>query len=624
VLYNDFLGICYGDRALADALRGFEVKACRRAGYLIERYAIPDGSVPHDDDMWFELSLRQLQALTLGAQSKSTYARTVAEIPVPRTEDDEVAPPSLLSLGYIERRYIARPADDLPRVPEVPTTMYRDDKGVFIIVSREGCYVGYDEVLHYAPFEGYSQIVTQYRYCDTKVNAALALAQWLDPPEPAPRWKPITKRRKGAIIPDETTNPQHDSASVSNDSLQISANEQSAVRGGILEPANQRNSFTFQNITTTNALSMAEAAPEAQNSHVESENSTQIGLSKSGQGCPTVARGVQPWRGASNRGRNKNQNQSKNLSVDSQKDSAPTAPSFSLYRNTLDFEQIREAPWNADTVVKLLSAALAIPAPSEVSKDAWRTECLEPAQRLMEKTAHLDCARAWEMIDTVSRYMATPGSPSWWQRPISEGGRVTKSPVMPKNVADRFDAEWNDFKCHAHLWHPESTTPYDGPPLTDYERGYGGVEVAPPADDTAPTAAFGDQAENCADPTTDEVPAVQIAASPPEPVAPLYAMSREEAADLADLIAAKSPQISLGCQEYDDGSFAICIEHAEDAWITLRKAADWYAPPPIVERLIEKALVFGESRAGGAATRASKENDVGAESGAIMEEMRTT
>jgi hypothetical protein len=622
VLYNDFLRICYGDRALADALRGFEVRANWRAGYLIERYGIEDGFVPSDDDMWFELSLRQLQALTLGAQSKSTYARTVAEIPVPRTEDDEVAPPSLLSLGYIERRYIARPADDLPHVPEVPTTLYRDDKGVFIIVSREGCYMGYDEALHYAPFERYSQIVTQYRYCDVRVNAALAQAQWLDPPDPAPRWRPLVQRRKGAINPDETTNPQHDSASMMNEaSSQISAEINVANRGGILDVADS--SFKNQNITEFPELSTAESAPEARNSHIFGANSMKRGLSKSGQGCPRQERGVQQGAGASKVGRNKNQNQDKDLSGSSKKDSAALPPSFSLYRDTVDFEQLRTAPWNAETVVALLSRVLAIPASSEVSEETWRAECLDQGARLIEKTAELPPTRAWEAIDIVSRRMETPGSPSWWQRPISEGGRVTKSPVTPKNVADNFEREWADFKRTAHLWQPQASTPYDGPPLTDYERGYGGIEAQASSEDAAPTAAFGGQAEQGqALPTTDEVPAVQIAESPPEPVAPLYAMSREEAADLADLIAAQYPMLSLGSSEYDDGSFAICIEHEADRWIMLRSHRDWYDPPPITLRRIRAAIAFGESRAGGDG-EAGKEHDGGAEAGAMMEEIRT-
>ncbi len=234
-------------------------------------------------------------------------------------------------------------------------------------------------------------------------------------------------------------------------------------------------------------------------------------------------------------------------------------------------------------------------------------------------------SRAWERIDTVARYMATPGSPSWWQQPVTGGGRTTKSPVTPKNVADNFERQYADYDRHRHLWHPTDWTPYDGPPLTEYERGYGGIDPAPPVEDTAPTAVLGEQAElGEALPTTDEVPIVEIAPASQAMAQPLYAMSREEAADLADLIAAQYPMLSLGYREdYEDGSVALCVEHAEDAWITLRSHNDWYNPPPIVQRLIKAAIAFGESRAG-EASEGNKEHDGGAETGAICEEMRTT
>lgn len=185
--YDDFERIAGNDEANADALRYFEMHTDYRIANLREKHGIPKTDLPDEDDLWIDASLRAIERGTLRAQSKSTYARCLLD------QAPEDAAQSLIQLGFLRRRFIARRGFDEPDVPA--TVRFRDDGDEFIIVMNDnGDYLGDDGAMHNAVCEGYTAVSRQYLYCIEAVNEAIAKLDWLEPPEPAPRWKPIVRR----------------------------------------------------------------------------------------------------------------------------------------------------------------------------------------------------------------------------------------------------------------------------------------------------------------------------------------------------------------------------------------------------------------------------------------------
>lgn len=186
IVRGDFLRIC-GDFTCGNALRVFEVLTNMRINNLRNTYSIPAGVLPHEDDLWLETPVRTLEALSLKTRSKSSYARTLGE-DHPRT---------LLQLGFLRRRFVARPGTGALQTPMTP--LQHDEAGPFILVMNIGGeYVGSDGESYHALEQGWTRISPQYVYCIEAVNAALAERAGREAPVPAPRWQPIREENMQA------------------------------------------------------------------------------------------------------------------------------------------------------------------------------------------------------------------------------------------------------------------------------------------------------------------------------------------------------------------------------------------------------------------------------------------
>ena len=175
VLYADFKDICGGDVRLAHALRLAETQTDQRIATLRASFGVPEDHMPHDEDLWFAVTYRQAEALTLHAISRSTCQRILGE-----AEEGSEAMPSLIDLGFLHRRYVARPGNGLVTRPEHAMMIYRDQDGEFIVVDANGEYQGDDGETHSALADGYTVITRQYLYDFRAVNAAIAEYDGLD------------------------------------------------------------------------------------------------------------------------------------------------------------------------------------------------------------------------------------------------------------------------------------------------------------------------------------------------------------------------------------------------------------------------------------------------------------
>lgn len=150
--------------------------------------------------------------------------------------------------------------------------------------------------------------------------------------------------------------------------------------------------------------------------------------------------------------------------------------SFPLLSLKMDFEKLRNAPWDEETILALASKVLPVPdgeairaSGNKQAIEQWYSDWFKPAEHLLRKTAGLSPVQAWLQIDRVIRYMVTPGSPSWWQH------RKTDSPIVLKHVANNYGLQLS--KAIEHDWLPIEVTLYDGP---IYETGYTGTEQEQP------------------------------------------------------------------------------------------------------------------------------------------------
>lgn len=590
VLYRDFYRICCRDTVNANALRAIEVMSNHRLNYLVERYNIPDGYDPDPDDMWIEPSLRDIERITVEAQGRSSYARALAP------HRPEGAMPSLVQMGYVDYRLIARCGYSGGPVA-VPTTIFRDEKGFFIVVeNRNGLYRGDDGELHCGRAEGYSQIVTQYRYCADVVNHKIAEGAWKDPPQEKRYYPPIVKRAPKA----QAAKPTEGAAQ--NDTLQQTSAKEEAHREGTT-PSSE-SSFRKQNITTSPGMSMEVGAvdtPTSQGSVPESTQDALIGrlftmmeailaefaqikaasdrnttLSKYGQPRPSMDRGVQSRTAVSTVGHIKNKNKRENQQNTKKESAQAPLSSFPLFSDQVDFDELRTAEWCAETLVALASAVLPIPDPASMDAQTWQSDYIEPAIWLIAALDGIDPRRAWEKIERQIRGMIE--GPTWYATKRSRSSPISLRHVVGTNKATGQLTGFNWRVVGAELdrasWYPSEQTPYDGP-MGSYELGYAGVD----------TTAQAEPAEE--EPRTDELPAVQQ-----------RGMSADEAYAVAQQIHADYPTISTAYAEVAPGLFYVGIEYGPDQWINVKRTGQWEDRPPRIQAKIDQAVQFGAQCAG--------------------------
>lgn len=218
ISYQDFIDIA-GDLCNASALRVFEMKTDRRVAELRARYGLAENILPHEDDLWLTVSLADLEQSSLYIYCHSSYARSVAE------ETKESEPWSLVELGLLRRRYIARPADERA-IGKPLTTIFYDRQGAFIVTNAAGEYRGIDGQAHTAWASGYSRIEHQFLYCIEVVNREIAAFYDEEEPEPMQRAAPLIRHKEPKSAtndPRETTKFPRISSGAPNAVLILSA-----------------------------------------------------------------------------------------------------------------------------------------------------------------------------------------------------------------------------------------------------------------------------------------------------------------------------------------------------------------------------------------------------------------
>ncbi len=602
IFFEDFALINDDDPICANALRVFEVRTNRRIASLRDRYSIPDTVLPHEDDLWLETSLRDLEWWSLSARRKSAYARALAE---PNGNEKY---PSLIERGFIRSRLVARPgechlvADDgTPVKPVRPKRkIQRDEQGAFIVVDAPDGAYEVEGQWYNARASGFSRIVKQYLYDIEAVRTALAALDDDPPPKPAPRWKPLCSGGGGsdaAVINGEestlveTTTCHHENASPS-PSNELSyggarRGTSSHLRGASFENQNitdDRLSSTIGAHNGTDSRTTTGCVPGVQR---------WTGVSNNGWGRPAMGEAVQGRKRASSNGDNKKEKDQKESRNILKKDSAPPGARFSLLSSFLseqDYADLRAAPWCPEVVMALVSRVLPVPDFEEIraSGDAAAIEefyeqWLKPAERLIHRTAHEVPAIAWKEIDCVTRYMTQAGSPSWWRPGPVGKHRSEDTPIFLRHVADNFATQRDDLR--KNQWQPAEATPYDGPSDSWFSP-------PPHPESTAHPWTHADAPE----PHTDELPTVAVPqrASPVQP-----GLGRIAANRLAAEIAADHPAIILSRVQLAPSRFAVGMATGEDQWLDFESLGDYYDSDPETAALIEQAVRYGESQAGG-------------------------
>ncbi len=564
MIWDDFITIGDNDAANGNALRAFEWLTNQRIDEWRKEHTMPGDCLPDPEDLWLDdVSTRRLAEITLRAREKSTYARCLRHPKdVNGDEDTELSdeddnPRSLIELGFVERRFIARPGfEDMER-PLVP--FFEDKKGRFIIVNDEdGNYTDVYGKRHNAKEEGYI-VRRQYRYCIDVVNAAIAALDWRDPPEPAKRWPPIVKRRdpvlptQGNDAPTSTDCDPNDAQSALVEQLTSSISVQRGTEDAPIDDATP----TVQSSTDSKELSIT-----------GTENGTSLSI----------------------------------LSADSQESSAILSQA----------EDFQHAPWCPETLIGL--------ARSRHTKGLFEIrdddEDYEGAEKLdgLRQSLGLSPTQFWPILDCHIAAMMDPNSKTWWatQR-YGDNLRFNLTHVDKqwKPVEDTLRKK---------PWSPLDTVPYFGPP-EDYEEDVGaprdhswifgnaGPPVECPEDigtaiqivegsleaPEVPIEKNHDVQESTASPGETEDELHQL--PPPVEQWPLgkRGMSEAERDRLASLIAECYPSLILEDIGYDDGSFALRMRYGDlpRQGMTIRNQAEWYKVLN-VSGAVNDAVRYGE------------------------------
>lgn len=344
---RDFIDICGGSLANADSLRVTEMKTNWRIKWLRERYGIDGDHLPDADDLWVAISVREFEKVTLHTYCKETFRKCF------RVQTYEYDPPSLIELGFVERRFIARPGDDEGPTLRPLADLYEDERGRFLVVNERGEYQTASGGLASAVEIGYTKIERQYRYCIEAVNEALAALDEEEPPEPMPRWEPVVRVKRYGRPPGRPPD----------------------------KPQKKEGAGTT--MTTTTNASRDRSAKES-----IAADLAQGGFPKTTTITATLGNQY---------------NIDSTTTVLSPPDGPLARPPALPHGVT----------WSPETLLELMLKLLPV---VSSTADEWYEEWYKPADRLITATAKLSPAEAWQRIAWVILYMTTPGSPSWWQR----------------------------------------------------------------------------------------------------------------------------------------------------------------------------------------------------------------
>lgn len=213
-----------------------------------------------------------------------------------------------------------------------------------------------------------------------------------------------------------------------------------------------------------------------------------------------------------------------------------------------------KAPLTGETIIALARAipGLTVPRREEVDDLTWQREVQRPAEQLlrlpkvMQWLASGDDARAWQVIEGPLRYIATPGSPSWWQ---SE--RTRNTPITLRHAAKAFAVQQRDMedKVKQHLWSPPDALPYTGPSMDHLF--------------TWPDMAY------------------------------------DVAVALYDAIRTAHPSLILAYGEQPDypGRFVVGVEYAPGQYLDFHAPDEWHGRGPEIEEKIQMGLAFAEALA---------------------------
>jgi len=208
-------------------------------------------------------------------------------------------------------------------------------------------------------------------------------------------------------------------------------------------------------------------------------------------------------------------------------------------------------------------------------------------------TITLEPRKAWEQINQVIAYMTTPGSPSWWQH------RAKPTPTTLRHVDNNFLVQYAD--RDARKWYPNTLVPYDGPPQVSSMLVQEPV-LPEPSVEEMPIVHISPPAAEQSNGTRNETNEIAIQIPPPATLAPAThtwhrrGMIEADADALVSCMQQTYPLLSLCIDEPSTGIFYVGVEYAAERWVKFGNFQEWYDQPMVVQRMMEKALVYGPSR----------------------------
>ena len=568
VSWSDFADICDHDTANGDVLRYFQWQTDDRIKALRKRYDIPDGELPPEDMLWMEAPYAQIEVGINRAQSDSTICRRVLAVSreermrrQKKTEEEiEASPRSLIELGFLRRRIVARPDGQAERPA---TKVHEDENGPFIVVQDDaGNYLGSDGKQHNAICEGFVMIVYQYLYMVDKVNAAIAAYDFRDPPAPAKRWSPDDPPGQKKERSSHDANQSPASLNSWDVSYQVSAKTRGAQ--GVCSASSEEPS----SINDTKVLLKPATLSEANSDHSQKTHQNLV----------------------------------------------PHGKRTQLHRDTIDAEAKQSAKWTPETIIDLLSLVLDIPAREAVDAKLWREKVEEPAEWIFEHPIDVALAPRYLWEDLYKRVLWTKHDAFWAKTRVYPENLVGRSKVTGQLAGHNWERMPGDWR-KAGGWNPPIEIEYFGPepePIADYQSGYSAQDGPETRQDEQETACpsvvdSSDQAvenlplsadeEETRD--TDEMPVVS---APPMTLrsqgwtmprqAPLEGMSREYYERLKGQIEQTYPGLCIGHLDREDGSVYLCIWWSDEDWHEIRSPWEWARMPAIHQDVLDRAIAY--------------------------------
>jgi len=258
-------------------------------------------------------------------------------------------------------------------------------------------------------------------------------------------------------------------------------------------------------------------------------------------------------------------NSTTHVEVSTVEDTIDGAGASTVTQKVRSNSDLRIAPWTVETILALQSAVLPVPDPATCDPAIWDKEWQRPTELAMVKLSTLSPVLAWERIDLTTRYMIDDSSPSYWRT-----GRTKQTPTTMRHVANHIVDYYDAYKKSP--WHPATTTPYDGPPLT-YEAGYTGI--------------------------TQETPEPSIIVEEPEELPRQPWMTKEEATDLCNEIwdaCALMPSLTPLDNALTRWYTSVQWGPGKDDWLDFADPDAWRLPSPETVDRVEQALRFAAER----------------------------